>query len=108
MIDPLSKLRSTPIDGFPTPTSAVQAETESVLQEYIPDNIPKPFLEKRAHMQFLVRNLVQGFPLRYMSQDASQPWLLFWTLQSFSVLQVTLDPGNKQRFVIARFTCQPF
>jgi hypothetical protein len=44
-----------------------------------------------------VRNLVQGFPPRYISQDASQPWLMFWTLQSLSALQVAIDPDNKQR-----------
>ena len=92
--------KPTPIDGFPTSTSRTQAETEAVLLEHIPDpSSPhaKPTLQKNAHMQFLVRNLVQGFPTRYTSQDASQPWLLFWTLQAFSVLQVALDPGNKQK-----------
>ncbi|KAH9976081.1 terpenoid cyclases/protein prenyltransferase alpha-alpha toroid [Russula compacta] len=34
-----------------------------------------------------------------MSQDASQPWLMFWTLQSFSVLQVAIDPDTKQRAI---------
>lgn len=41
---------------------------------------------------------MQGFPARYLSQDASQPWLLFWTLQAFSVMQVSLDVGNRQRY----------
>ncbi|EIW78087.1 terpenoid cyclases protein prenyltransferase [Coniophora puteana RWD-64-598 SS2] len=58
-----------------------------------------PALQRNAHLQFLVRNLTQGFPERYVSQDASQPWLLFWTLQSFSVARVGLDPGNKQRAI---------
>jgi protein farnesyltransferase subunit beta len=48
-------------------------------------------------LQFLARNLAQGFLARYTSQDADQPWLLFWTLQSFSILQVGLDPADKQR-----------
>lgn len=87
-------------DGFPTHTSRSQAETEEILLNHIPDDTEqrKPVLEKKMHMSFLVRNLVQGFPERYISQDASQPWLLFWTVQAFSVLQVALDPGNKQRF----------
>ena len=55
-------------------------------------------LQKTTHLRFLARNMLQGFPARYMSQDASQPWLLFWTLQSFSVLQTGLDPGNRQRW----------
>ncbi|GLB42943.1 putative terpenoid cyclases protein prenyltransferase [Lyophyllum shimeji] len=92
--------RPTPTDGFSTPSSITQAETEAILLQHIPsDADPKPILTKQAHMQFLVRNLVQGFPARYMSQDASQPWLLFWTIQSFSALQVGLDPGNKQRMI---------
>ncbi|KAF8063540.1 terpenoid cyclases/protein prenyltransferase alpha-alpha toroid [Lyophyllum atratum] len=92
--------RPTPTDGFPTPSSITQTETEAVLLQHIPsDTEPRPTLTKQAHMQFLVRNLVQGFPARYMSQDASQPWLLFWTIQAFSALQVGLDPGNKQRYV---------
>ncbi|KAF7313263.1 Protein farnesyltransferase subunit beta [Mycena kentingensis (nom. inval.)] len=63
-------------------------------------------LDKKAHMNFLIRNLVQGFPARYTSQDASQPWLIFWTLQSFSILQVGLDPGNKQRAIDMLMACQ--
>ncbi|PPQ87240.1 hypothetical protein CVT25_004090 [Psilocybe cyanescens] len=90
-------------DGFPTSTSRSQAETEEVLLAHIPDLEAevqrKSILEKKIHMSFLVRNLVQGFPERYISQDASQPWLLFWTVQAFSVLQVALDPGNKQKII---------
>lgn len=93
-----STLRPVPMDAFPTPTSASQAETEKVLLEHLPaEDKADPTLQKNAHMQFLIRNLVQGFPARYTSQDASQAWLIYWTLQAFSVLQVGLDPGNKQR-----------
>ncbi|KAG6816896.1 hypothetical protein H0H87_001849 [Tephrocybe sp. NHM501043] len=92
--------RPIPVDAFPTATSTTQAETESVLLRHIPsDADAAPGLSKTSHMQFLVRNLVQGFPARYVSQDASQPWLLFWTIQSFSILQVGLDPANKQRII---------
>ncbi|RDB18840.1 Protein farnesyltransferase subunit beta [Hypsizygus marmoreus] len=92
--------RPTPTDGFPTATSQTQAETEAILLKHIPQaGADAPVLAKSSHMQFLVRNLVQGFPARYMSQDASQPWLLFWTIQAFSILQVGLDPGNKQRVI---------
>jgi protein farnesyltransferase subunit beta len=93
-----------PTDSFPTLTSQTQAETEAVLLKHIPDGVePLPGLQKNAHMQFLIRNLVQGLPTRYVSQDASQPWLMFWTIQAFSVLQVGLDPGNKQRYVVLLF-----
>ncbi|KAF8170751.1 terpenoid cyclases protein prenyltransferase [Mycena galopus ATCC 62051] len=96
-----STMRRTPIDSFPTSTSSAQAETEKVLLEHLPTGEAKaaPTLNKNAHIQFLARNLVQGFPARYTSQDASQPWLLYWTLQAFAVLQVGLDPGNSQKAV---------
>ena len=89
--------RPTPIDAYPTKTSDLQADTEDILQAVIPRGGGALSLDKKAHLQFLVRNLVQGFPARYMSQDASQPWLMFWTLQSFSTLQIAIDPDTKQR-----------
>ncbi|KAF8879063.1 terpenoid cyclases/protein prenyltransferase alpha-alpha toroid [Infundibulicybe gibba] len=57
-------------------------------------------------MQFLARVFMQGFPIRYTSQDASQPWLLFWTIQSFSLLQVGLDPDSRQRVIDKIMTWQ--
>lgn len=96
-------LRPTPVDGFPTQTSHLQRETEELLSKHASGQAT---LNKNAHMQFLVRNLVQGFPARYTSQDASQPWLMFWTLQAFSVLQVGLDPGNRQRAIDTILTWQ--
>jgi hypothetical protein len=85
-------------DQHITETSDLQAETESILLKHLPfDTESLPPLQRQQHLQFLIRNLVQGFPSRYISQDASQPWLLYWTLQSFSVMGVVLDPNNKQR-----------
>ena len=90
--------RRSPDDQHPTVTSDLQAETESILLKHLPlDPESPPPLQRQQHLQFLVRNLVQGFPSRYVSQDASQPWLLYWTLQSFSALGVVLDANNKQR-----------
>lgn len=93
-----SNLRPTPTDGYPTPTSMLQTATENILQSSLSSQ--PPTLQRNLHLQFLLRNLVQGFPSRYVSQDASQPWLIFWTLQGFSVLGVGLDPQTKQRYVI--------
>ncbi|KAJ3549322.1 hypothetical protein NMY22_g928 [Coprinellus aureogranulatus] len=96
---PSSSAKLTPFDNYPTPTSTVQHETEESLLRQIPEDGKVPPLNKAAHMQFLVKLLVQGFPVRYSGQDASQPWLLFWVLQSFSCLGVVLDPQNKQRAI---------
>lgn len=92
-------LRPTPTDGFPSPTSALQATTERILENRKPlsSSSEKHALQRNSHVQFLLRNLVQGFPARYISQDASQPWLIFWTLQAFSVLSVGLDEQTKKR-----------
>jgi len=91
--------RPTPIDGYPTETSNLQADTEDILQDHNPPDGHGRVLDKKMHLEFLIRNLVQGFPARYVSQDASQPWLMFWTLQSFSALQVAIDPVTKQRAI---------
>lgn len=92
-------------DCYPSATSDLQAHTEHVLSERRakPRTDKEPSLDKNNHIQFLARNLLQGFPSRYTSQDASQPWLSFWTLHSLSILQVSLDPGNKQKCVRPRF-----
>ncbi|KAG2131102.1 terpenoid cyclases/protein prenyltransferase alpha-alpha toroid [Suillus cothurnatus] len=77
--------RRSPHDSYETETTDHQIETETILLKHLPLNPDSPSpLQKDAHLQFLVRNLIQGFPSRYISQDASQPWLLYWTLQSFS------------------------
>jgi len=101
----MAHLPRSPTDGYPTETSNIQATTENVLISHIPDTSDTPpTLKKTAHLQFLIRNLVQGFPSKYTSQDASQPWLMFWTVQGFSVLQVGLDPENKQKCVCVLFS----
>ena len=97
-------LRPTPTDGFPSPTSDLQTQTEDILKARHPSipsdsNLSQGILQRNSHLQFLLRNLIQGFPARYTSQDASQPWLIFWTLQGFSVMGVALDERNKQRYV---------
>jgi protein farnesyltransferase subunit beta len=88
------------MDSYPTETSALQARTEVTLLEHFPDDAkPYPLLHKSTHIQFLARNLLQGFTTKYTSQDASQPWLVYWSLHSLSLLQVDLDPDNKQRYM---------
>ncbi|EJC99512.1 terpenoid cyclases/Protein prenyltransferase [Fomitiporia mediterranea MF3/22] len=95
------------IDGYPTETSTEQRRTEEILAHHRPDpNLPKPALQKAAHLQWLVRNFSQGFPERFVSQDASQPWLFFWTIQGFYFLGADLDPQNKQRCIDTIMACQ--
>ena len=104
---PQRDVRPTPVDGFPTETSRLQASTEVDLRTRLdsilandatPLENSSPILQRDLHLSFLLRNLRQGFPIRYVSQDASQPWLIFWTLQGFGVLGVGLDDQTKQRY----------
>ncbi|KAJ3559310.1 hypothetical protein NM688_g417 [Phlebia brevispora] len=98
-------VRPTPVDGYPTYTSRQQATTEKDLKARLDsvlsdeDSGSGPLLHRKLHLDFLLRNLRQGFPERYASQDASQPWLIFWTLQGFSVMGVGLDERTKQHTI---------
>lgn len=96
----MSSFKPARTDTYPTATSEEQAHTENILSQHRPLNgQAQPALQKNEHAQYLLRNFIQGFPARFISQDASQPWLYFWTLQSFYALGIALDPQNKQRYV---------
>ncbi|KAJ3747584.1 terpenoid cyclases/protein prenyltransferase alpha-alpha toroid [Lentinula detonsa] len=91
-------------DNYPTPTSTSQKSTIALLvKPSPPDPSTKPtpiqsgILDVNLHLGYLGRHLLQGLPARYTSQDASQPWLLFWSFQSLSLLKVELDQGNKHK-----------
>ena len=88
----------TPTDGYTTATSTLQTATENLIKTHIPPaGTSQVELQKRYHFEFLLRNLRQGFPGRYVSQDASQPWLIYWTLHGFSLLGAGLDALTKKR-----------
>ncbi|TDL18231.1 terpenoid cyclases/Protein prenyltransferase [Rickenella mellea] len=94
-------------DSFPTATSKEQARVEEILLQHRPPNDqPKPHLQRPEHLNYLLRNLRQGFPERFISQDCSQTWLVYWTLHSFSLLGVALDPETKQRAIDTIMACQ--
>jgi hypothetical protein len=90
----------TPDDGLTTDTSETQLTTEREL--LAAGQEAQPVLRRDQHTQFLARNLLQGFPSRYQAYDASQPWLVYWTIQSFSILQVGLDDTNRQKYARTR------
>ena len=94
----MSARRPAPTDGFLTETTYEQSKTEWALLEHVPKpDAEKPTLERQKHFQYLIRNLFQGFPARFIGQDASQPWLVYWTVHSCYLLGAALDPQNKQR-----------
>ena len=91
--------KHSPNDLYQTPTSILQESTERILASHVPTSASEANyeLKKNTHIQFIARAMLQGFPSKYIGQDASQPWLIFWNLESFSILQVGLDSGLKQR-----------
>lgn len=100
-------LRPTPTDGYPTATSFFQQDTEETLLAHLPQSLASAdpatsqnapaVLQRNIHMQYLLRNLRQGFPQRYSGQDASQAWLMHWTFQAFSCLGVGMDGETKKK-----------
>ncbi|KAG9047179.1 CAAX farnesyltransferase (FTase) subunit beta [Tulasnella sp. UAMH 9824] len=94
--------RPQPTDGCATETSKSQAETEKSISQLFETifETQKPItLARNNHLNWLIRFLVQGFPQRYISQDASQPWLLYFLLQSFQTLGIAFDPDTKKKAV---------
>lgn len=88
-------------DGYPTPTTDEQISVENILKNFIPAHPNSKLLDRNTHVNYLVRMLLQGLPVRYVSQDASQPWILFWILQAISIMSVSLDTENKQKYVFS-------
>lgn len=97
----LSTFKPTPTDAVETATSIAQFDTETAISDLLlvlkdPSNVT---LDRAMHARWSYTSLMQGLPGRYVSQDASQPWLLYWALQSLTSLGVQLDPASKQRAI---------
>ncbi|KAG8905002.1 CAAX farnesyltransferase (FTase) subunit beta [Tulasnella sp. 403] len=91
-----------PTDGYETETTFAQADTERTIVDLFRaiQESKKPItFNRNTHLNWLVRLLIQGFPARYTSQDASQAWLLYFVLQSFQMLGVAFDPDTKQKAI---------
>ncbi|GJJ10646.1 hypothetical protein Clacol_004873 [Clathrus columnatus] len=87
-------------DGYRTETSLEQWLVEGSFLEALPSDPSKiSVLKRNEHLNYLAKLLLEGLNKRCVVQDASQPWLTFWILLSFSLLGVLLDPGNKQRVI---------
>ncbi|WVF65571.1 hypothetical protein IAT40_000300 [Kwoniella sp. CBS 6097] len=101
------QLPSTPLpsNSAPTDTLTEQAETESLISDLF-SRLPSPqsdvdtpaTLRKGEHTQFLASTFFK-LPGKFVSLDASRPWLVFWTVHSLDILGVALDQGTKDRVV---------
>ena len=93
-------------DGYPTVTSNLQDRTVELIQTSLRD-APKPLqLQRMKHFNWLKSLLFQGLPRAYKSQDASQPWLMYWISQSFHLMGAAFDPATKQRAIDTVMQCQ--
>ncbi|WRT69034.1 uncharacterized protein IL334_006017 [Kwoniella shivajii] len=107
-------LPSTPLpsNSHPTATLYEQLDTESVISSLFTvlsppsdatsistdsDNVPTT-LRKNEHTQFLASTFFK-LPGKFVSLDASRPWLVFWSVHSLDILGVALDQNTKDRVV---------
>ena len=67
-----------------------------MIQQAQAKSSPTPTLNRSAHASFLGTSLL-SLPGKYVSLDASRPWLTYWTLHSFDLLGVGLDDEMKRR-----------
>lgn len=84
--------KHSPNDSYPTPTSTLQESTERILASHVPINTPETGyeLKKSIHIPFIARAMLQGLPSKYISQDASQPWLMFGSLRALASCRLDL------------------
>ncbi|ODN74446.1 hypothetical protein L202_06839 [Cryptococcus amylolentus CBS 6039] len=98
-----------PSNARPSATLDEQRDTEHLIKQLIdltadpaeptPDATKQyPTLRKAEHTQFLASTFFR-LPGKFVSLDASRPWLVFWTVHSLDILGVALDQGTKDRVV---------
>ncbi|WWC64057.1 uncharacterized protein I303_106664 [Kwoniella dejecticola CBS 10117] len=94
-----------PTNSHPSATLDEQQETESLISSLFSllpspttESDDKTVLRKNEHTQFLASTFFK-LPGKFVSLDASRPWLIFWTVHSLDILGVALDQGTKDRVV---------
>ncbi|SPO29207.1 related to RAM1 - protein farnesyltransferase, beta subunit [Ustilago trichophora] len=68
---------------------------------------PKPtlLLERQAHVNFLTK-LLEPLSGAYTAFDTNRSWLLYWILQSYDVLSVSLDSKGRARAIATLLSFQ--
>ncbi|SNX87425.1 related to RAM1 - protein farnesyltransferase, beta subunit [Melanopsichium pennsylvanicum] len=68
---------------------------------------PRPglLLERQAHVNFLTK-LLEPLPGAYTAFDTNRSWLLYWILQSYDLLSVSLDPKGRARAIATLLSFQ--
>lgn len=100
-------------EANPTPTSVEESYVESdihdVLRPYTtvsPDASPGPILRRKAHLAFIGKLLAKPLPAAYVAFDSTRPWLLYWSLHTYTLLGHPVDEKMKMRAVSTLLSCQ--
>ncbi|KAG0151654.1 hypothetical protein CROQUDRAFT_651089 [Cronartium quercuum f. sp. fusiforme G11] len=73
-------------------------ENQRVPQQPGSRPISTAVLDRTAHMKYLIPGLNHLAP-RFTGLDASRPWLMYWILNSFSILNLGLNTADRQRAI---------
>jgi hypothetical protein len=91
-------------DGYPTATFHIQEETETLCRQYFEQEyteyqkVHSSKLYKTQHEEYLEKVIEQGLSKWFVSLDASKPWLVYWILHSFDLLNRKLKKEDIQRY----------
>lgn len=111
----LFALPNTPLDddGQPTLTHTEEAEVEEDIYEVLApftavsvDATPPIRLRRRAHVAFLSKLIFKPLPAEWVAFDATRPWLLYWSLHAFTLLNHPIDDVHKLRATSTLLSCQ--
>lgn len=100
-------------NSHPTPTSIeeqlVESDIHDVLRPYTtvsPDTSPLPILRRKAHLAFIAKLLAKPLPAAYVGFDSTRPWLLYWSLHTYTLLNHPVDDVMRMRAVSTLLSCQ--
>ncbi|CAO1630813.1 unnamed protein product [Jaminaea pallidilutea] len=102
-------------DCNPTATSIEERQVEDDIRQVLEgtdsmggsDDHPKVRLHKRAHMAFIHKLLAKPLPAAYVAFDATRPWLLYWSLHAWVLMnQEPLNDQIRKRAVTTLLSCQ--
>lgn len=86
------------LPGFDETSDDEEEEEKELVREPGSRSIETAILDRSAHMKYLIPSLTRLGP-QLVSLDASRPWLMYWTLNSFSILNLGLNSTDRQRAI---------
>lgn len=95
-------------DGCMTATSLAQSETENIVSLLFgrAEAVSEPAkLARQQHLSYLYRN-IRRLPSGYTGADSTRPWLVYWTVQSMSLLDEVMEVNLARACVDFLYTCQ--